>query len=540
MNWLIGPLALVIGFSTLVFVHELGHYVLAKWNGVRVKVFSIGMGPYLISFTRGETVYALSLVPIGGYVKMLGQEDMHPDIDPSKDPHDYRNKRPGQRAAILAAGAGFNLIFAFFAFAFCYYMGVEMDAPRIGHVDSESPIAKAQTVDANGNRVPAPLQKGDLIRSIDGVPMRTFMDVSLYVAGSGKDRELQIDYDRDDKPAQNPVFVRTEFNKNLGAPVIGMERFAKKEPHDFGFEVQENAVYVRSCTPGSPAETAKLQTRDRVLSVDGKQVLETADLVTYIRAGKGAEQTLAIDRDGQIQELKIKARLEQPPGTTEEKDKRYMIGLMMIEGPVVRISKDSDAYAGGLREGFFITEVEKLRDKEHIRLTYLDLRDPKAEENSVILPLEPRSPSDYLYTFSAPEQVEIKCDTVVESLALAWSDVIRHSTAVFTVVKGLMMGAISPKALSSPLGIGRAMLQVSVERPAIYYFWFLAFLSVNLGVLQFVPIPLLDGWHLLTVGLEKLKGGPLPQKFLIYSQYVGLFIILGLLAFALLNDIKRF
>ena len=136
-------LAVVFGFSWLVFVHELGHYLLAKWNGVRVHVFSIGMGPYLLSVQKGETLYVLSLIPIGGYVKMAGQDDMKVDLALSRDPKDYRNKRPGQRAAILAAGAAFNLIFAYLGFALCYWIGVEMPAPIIGKVDPQSPLAQA-------------------------------------------------------------------------------------------------------------------------------------------------------------------------------------------------------------------------------------------------------------------------------------------------------------------------------------------------------------------------------------------------------------
>src|ERR1700709_43411 len=105
MELLAGWAGLVLGFSGLIFIHELGHFLLAKWNGVRVHVFSIGMGPYLISFTHNGTIYALSRVPVGGYVRMLGQADLDADLTENKNPADSRNKRPGQKAAILAAGA---------------------------------------------------------------------------------------------------------------------------------------------------------------------------------------------------------------------------------------------------------------------------------------------------------------------------------------------------------------------------------------------------------------------------------------------------
>src|SRR5947208_444813 len=134
LDWLLGWAGLILGFSGLIFIHELGHFVLAKWNGVRVYVFSLGMGPYLVSFTWRGTVYALSLIPIGGYVKMMGQDDMNANLSQNRDPSDYRNKRPGQKAAILAAGAMFNLIFTIFIFTVCYGVGMEIEPPRIGMI----------------------------------------------------------------------------------------------------------------------------------------------------------------------------------------------------------------------------------------------------------------------------------------------------------------------------------------------------------------------------------------------------------------------
>lgn len=536
MDLLIGVFGLFFGFSALVFVHELGHYTLAKWNGVRVKVFSIGMGPYLVSFTKGETVYAFSLIPMGGYVKMLGQEDLNPALDKAKDPHDYRNKRPGQRAAILAAGAGFNLIFALFAFTVCYYCGVEVDAPRVGYVSPDSPLGQAEALNAKGERVPHPIQEGDYIRSLDGVPVRSFIDVSLYVAGAGRDREIQVDYEREGVPAHDPVFVRSRFNAQIGAPYIGMERFGKKETHALGFTIEKPVrVFVEGCQDKTPAQRAGLLPGDQILSVDGQAVNDLSILPQFIRKAEGKEQALVVQRDGKPIDVSIKAeRVEDDEGKVV-----YRIGLQMRTSPVEEIDENCEAYEQGLRKGYFITSVTKMRDKEHLAVEFVNLQSAPPKKGQMVLPLESRIKTTLSYTFAPPEQVEIKCDTVVEALALGWSDLVRHSTAVFTVIKGLLFRDISPKALSSPLGIGISIFQTSVQHTFMYYFWFLAFLSVNLGVLQFVPIPLLDGWHLLVIGLEKLKGGPMPQRFLEYSQYAGILIILALLFLALSNDIKR-
>ncbi|MBI3828331.1 MAG: RIP metalloprotease RseP [Planctomycetes bacterium] len=539
MDWLIGVLGLFFGFSALVFVHELGHYTLAKWNGVRVKVFSIGMGPYLISFTKSETVYAFSLIPMGGYVKMLGQEDLNVDLEPAnigkKNSKDYRNKSPGQRAAILAAGAGFNLIFALLAFTICYYYGVEVDAPRVGYVSSDSPLAQAEMLNAKNERVPHPLQEGDLIRSLDGVPVRSFIDVSLYVAGAGRDHEIQVDYERDGVPVHDPVFVRSRFNAQIGAPYIGMERYGKKETHKLGFAIEKPVrVFVDEAKPGSPAMRAGLLPGDEILSIDGQPVQDLSTLPKAIKEADGKEQTLGVKREDKNLNIAIKAERIEEGGKTV-----YRIGLQMCTSPVEEIDETCEAYEQGLRKGYFLTHVEKMRDKDHLYVEYENLQASPPAKGKLILPFNSRTKSGLLYSFAPPEQVEIKCDTFVEALALAWSDLVRHSTAVFTVIKGLIMRDIDPKALSSPLGIGVSIFQTSVQRPFMYYFWFLAFLSVNLGVLQFVPIPLLDGWHLLVIGIEKLKGSPLPQRFLEYSQYAGILIILALLVLALSNDIRR-
>src|SRR5437773_7314724 len=123
MENIYGWLGLLLGFSGLIFIHELGHFLLAKWNGVHVHVFSIGMGPYLFSFTHKGTIYALSLIPLGGYVKMMGQDDLNADVAANKNPRDFRNKRPGQRAATLVAGAVFNLLLTLAIFTTCYMVG---------------------------------------------------------------------------------------------------------------------------------------------------------------------------------------------------------------------------------------------------------------------------------------------------------------------------------------------------------------------------------------------------------------------------------
>lgn len=540
MEVLTGGLGLVFGFTTLVFVHELGHYVLAKWNGVRVKVFSIGMGPYLISFTRGETVYAFSLVPIGGYVKMLGQEDMNPNVDPTKDPHDYRNKRPGQRAAILAAGAAFNLIFALFAFTFCYYRGVEMQSTKIGEVGPESPASKGRVLAAGDKEVPTPLKEGDVVVSVDGVPMRSFMDLSLHVAGSGANRDLQFMVERDGAMLHDPVIITSTYNEELGAATVGLRGYNKPLHFELGFVEdrkgtgKDKAVVIVPSKPsnGSPAAKAGVLEGDVLVSLDGKHIRAGDEMIAAVQAAQGATQILVVRRRGGEQAINIAA----------ERDSKgnYRFGLPLFQQyPLTEVDPRSEAYAAGLREGFFLKEFRAPKGKDFVEIVFCREPGTLAGDETIRIPAQTASGSALVFTVYVPDLVTIQYDTAVEALSAAWYDLIRHAGSVFTVIRGLVSGQVSPKALSSPLGIGHAMLKVSTETNFMYYLWFLAFLSVNLGMLQFVPIPLLDGWHLLMIGVEKLKGGPVTPKVQEAFQYVGLAIILCLLLMAMRNDIMR-
>src|SRR5436190_20820918 len=187
MENIYGWLGLLLGFSGLVFIHELGHFLLAKWNGVHVHVFSIGMGPYLVSFTYTGTVYALSLIPLGGYVKMMGQDDLNADLSETKNPQDFRNKRPGQKAAILVAGAVFNILTTIVIFTICYWRGIDFPSPRLAYVPADQPLGKAVIY---GYDKPAELKTGDRVISVNGVRVKSQFDLLLQVTAQSSGEPL--------------------------------------------------------------------------------------------------------------------------------------------------------------------------------------------------------------------------------------------------------------------------------------------------------------------------------------------------------------
>ena len=204
----------LLGFSLIVFVHELGHFAAAKWAGVRVQRFAIGFGKELFGFTKGETRYSFNLLPLGGYVKMLGQEDFVVDksgeLKVKQDPHSFTNKSIGKRMVIITAGVVMNLIFAAIAFTIVVMVGQRHAPPIIGLVKKDAPAGRAG------------LEPGDLIKSINGDEIRNFRRLSSRIALSDPDEVLVMEVWRDGKKLEPPPRILPEYVKLSEVRQIGV------------------------------------------------------------------------------------------------------------------------------------------------------------------------------------------------------------------------------------------------------------------------------------------------------------------------------
>ncbi len=162
-NPLRGIVGVVLGVGALIFFHEMGHFLAAKWAGVRVDVFSLGMGPRLFGFQRGDTDYRVSLLPIGGYVSMLGQVDGDPNQPQSQRDDDFRNKSILKRFVIMIAGVVMNIILAAVLFVACYGIGHEVIAPEVGRISPGSAASRAD------------LKAGDIVIAVGGDEVTSFL-----------------------------------------------------------------------------------------------------------------------------------------------------------------------------------------------------------------------------------------------------------------------------------------------------------------------------------------------------------------------------
>lgn len=239
-----GVVLMLLGFSVVVFFHELGHFVMAKLVGVRVDRFAIGFGPRLIGWRRGvgvtlgaepadmeqrareaaevadgkpaigETDYSLRALPLGGYVKMLGQSDFDVDKEGewqvSDDPKAFTNKTVGQRMLVVSAGVIMNLVFAAGVFMVVYMIGRETPPATVGEVIPGSPADRAG------------LRTGDRILSVDGKPIQTFIDLSFAVMLSDKGEQLTLDVERDGQRLPEPILVTPKSGADRNLPQIGM------------------------------------------------------------------------------------------------------------------------------------------------------------------------------------------------------------------------------------------------------------------------------------------------------------------------------
>jgi regulator of sigma E protease len=307
-----------LGLGLVIFFHELGHFAVAKWCNVFVERFSIGFGPVLWSFKKGETEYAISLIPFGGYVKMLGQDDMDPSQltseEIAQDPRSYSAKSVPQRMAIISAGVIMNVITGMLFYATAFGMGVKANPPTIGSVRTGKPAWTAG------------LRPGDEVVSVNGREMESYRDVQMAIALSGGDVEMTF---RRDGRNMEPITVTPDgkgTRRIIGIlPALGTTLIEPPPKSEYTVTI-----------PGTPAAAAKspgFESGDTIFQIDDVPIPDFATLQRVLAEKRGQAVVFHVRRNGSHELAKIK--VDRNPFRT--------LGLTMEIGEIVAVKKDSPA-----------------------------------------------------------------------------------------------------------------------------------------------------------------------------------------------------
>ncbi len=317
-------LLVAIGIGLVIFFHELGHFAVAKWCDVFVERFSIGFGPILWSRKYGETEYALSVIPFGGYVKMLGQDDLDPSQltseELAKDPRSYMAKPVGQRMAIISAGVTMNVITGVMFYAIAFGYGIEQLPARVGSVLPGFPAWQAR------------LQPGDRLTRIAGRPTRTFDDINRAIALSSGPIDV-AGVHADEKPFEVELVPNmADGHRMIGVtPALSLNVLKTKDANE------------KAADLGSPAAEANpgFEQGDRVVGIDGHTVSDFSELQKTLIDNRAKPVVFQVEREGS----------ERPVDIRVAPQRFREMGMTMDIGKVTGIVKDSPADKNGIKEG---------------------------------------------------------------------------------------------------------------------------------------------------------------------------------------------
>lgn len=446
--WYVGSFAVALG--VLIVVHELGHYLVARWVGVKVLRFSVGFGKPLLTrrFGTDNTEWVLAAFPLGGYVKMLDERE---DTVPPEERHRaFNSQSVGRRSLIVLAGPVANLLLAVVLYWFLFVSGVQEMRPLL----AAPPSGSAADI--------AGIEDGDEVRRVSDVPVTTLQEFRWQLMKRIADQQpirLEI------LSPRGEIHFRTVSIDSLGSDaldadffrMLGLSPYQPKFPPVIGIVAS-----------GSVAEAAGLLPGDLVDTVNGRPVSTWIELATAIRESPDKPVFLGLVRGGSSREIQV-----IPVGVVEGKRTVGRIGIGVRDDPELR--------------AHFLTDVKL-------------------------------GPID-----AAQRAIEQTWDTSFFSLRL---------------IGRMMIGEQSWRSISGPVTIADYAGQ-SARMGIDHFLKFLALISISLGVLNLLPIPILDGGHLLYYFLEAVKGGPLSERVMEVGQQIGIGLLALLMALAFFNDINR-
>jgi regulator of sigma E protease len=456
-------LATIVVLGVLIFVHELGHFLTAKWCDIEVPRFSIGFGPKVIGFTRGETEYVISALPLGGYVKMAGMEEMeHVEGGPvtvndtvgddatqqrgssERRPRDFESKTLGQRALVISAGVIMNLLFAIIAFTvIAGVWGIPTDPGTVLGGVSEEQLPE-------GGEPLTRIQPGWDVATVNDAEVTTWRELTLALTRA-RAGQASLDFHN----AEPITFTLPSGDEDRARLINALEP-----------RIPTPAV-LADILPNGPAAQAGLRSGDRILQAGGQEVGSWQEFIFVIERSPGQPVPLVVERSGERLDLTVT--------------------------PHDRVLDT------GIRVGRIDVAVPFLNPEMHL-----------------------------------PRQRPGPVGAVARGARQTWD------VTVLTVdfLGGMITGRHSARNVGGPIMIGQ-MSGRFARAGAEAFLTFMAILSINLAVLNLLPIPVLDGGHLVFLGIEAVRGRALSFEQRMRLTQVGFVFIILLMAWAIGNDLLR-
>ncbi len=539
---LMQTLAFILLIGPLIFIHELGHLLAAKLVNVKVVRFSLGFGPALAKLRVGETEYRLAPIPLGGYVTLLGATPDEP-VGPQEQDRALRNKPLWARYLVLGAGPAFNLLLPLLLY-FAYYLGHTVVAPPIiGTVLDDSAAAASD------------LRPGDRIVAIEGTDIHAWQEMQDRVRVA-PERELRIQIERDGVRFDRFVTPRKNVVKNA---VGEQESRGLLGVHPWIYAPQVGII-----DDESPAYAEGLRTGDIITSINGEPVETVEALERELERSRDAALRLTYLRptsshDGLGRYLwfdSYHARL------LPRRERAQTTGLLPANTFLRKVDPESPAARAGLGPGDRILAVgdrpvtrwetvKVLLDRQGELPLQMTVQSPGNEPRVVTVTQETRSyrglyKQDQKYLWFGAEPYHSRQIPAAEPIRGRFTYAVRSSVVetgemlkfMWTTLRQMLTLERGVEELSSVVGIFNVAGTAAEQGPG-QFLRLMALLSINLGFVNLLPIPILDGGHLMFFTLEALRRRPLSQRAREIASAIGLVIILMLLLIALRNDIMR-
>ena len=530
--------ALVI--SVVVFFHELGHLLVGKAVGVKAIRFSIGFGPRLFGFTAGETEYRVSLLPLGGYVKFAG-DNPYEEVAPQDRGRGFLEQPPWKKGVIAFAGPAANFALAV-ALYFVVFAAPHQDlAAKVGYVKPQSPAAQAG------------LRSGDRIVRIDGEPVEGWSALQEKIrAHAGQPLTMEVERNDARETLRIVPAVHEETN-----PIETVKQGR------IGISAVPRAAQVTVISPDLPAARAGLHTFDKVVKLDGSPIASWEQL----------QQQIAARADAVTLDL-IRPLPVQAPGGTLWSDKPMTVtlpapekagayGLEASDLTLFAVQPGGAADEAGLRRGDRVLavngrpafswgdevdgaikaagtqplQITVRRDGKELIATVTPHLRKDRDETGVLQDVPDLGAAPDLNAFADAERIWVRY-TLPDAARRAVGNTAGFVRAQTIGIVRIVTGHISSRAIGGPLMIA------DVARKAAENGWrelivTMGAISVVLGLMNLIPVPVLDGFHVLTAFIEGIRRRPLSVRFREVANVVGIALLLTLMLYAFRNDAMR-